>query len=101
VNVAAVSSSLTVFGAELVKLLEERGLSLRAVALKVGTSHSHLSMVIHGKRGLGQPPTDGLVERLAAALEVEPDTFADYRRKRAVEQYGDAVDRLYRRRKAS
>lgn len=99
-NVAAVAG-LTGFGAELTELLEQRGLSLRALALQVGTSHGHLSMVIHGRRGLGQPPTDELVERLAAALEVEPDSFADYRRKKAVEEYPDAVDRLYRRRKAS
>lgn len=92
-------TNLTAFGAELVQLLEERGLSLRATARASGTSHSHLSMVIHGRRGLGQPPTDELVERLATALEIEPDTFADYRRRRAVEEYPEAVDRLYRRRK--
>lgn len=99
-NAVAVAK-LTPFGRELTQLLEARGLSLRAVALAAGASVGHLSMVIHGARGLGQPPTDELVERLAAALEIEPDFFADYRRKRAVEQYGDDVDRLYRRRKAS
>lgn len=94
-------AKLTLFGVELTKLLSERGLSLRAVAERAGTSAGHLSMVIHGKRGLGSPPTDELVERLAAALDVQPDTFSDYRRRRALEHYPDAIDRLYARRKAS
>lgn len=94
-------SDLTPFGVEVTALLEQRGLSLRALALRAGVSAGHLSMVIHGHRGLGNPPTDELVERLAAALEVEPDFFADYRRRRAVEDYPEAIDRLYRRRKAS
>lgn len=94
-------AKLTPFGAELTALLEQRGLSLRAIALAAGVSAGHLSMVVRGQRGLGLPPTDELVERLAAAVDVEPDFFSDYRRKRAVEQYGEAVDRLYRRRKAS
>lgn len=100
-NAVAVAK-LTPFGRELTQLLEARGLSLRAVALAAGASVGHLSMVIHGARGLGQPPTDELVERLAAALEIEPDVLSsDYRRRRALEQFPDAIDKLYRRRKAS
>ena len=93
--------ALTTFGLELAQLLAERGLTLRALERASGVSHGHLSMVMRGRRGLGSPPTDELVERLAAALDVEPDHFADYRRRRALEQYPEAIDRLYARRKAS
>ena len=96
---AAAVSDLTPFGDELTALLSERGLSQSAIERTTGVSHGHLSMVMRGQRGLG--PTDELVERLAVALEVEPDTFADYRRRRALEEYPDAIDKLYRRKKAS
>lgn len=92
----------TLFGAELTALRLERGLSLRALALLAGVSQGHLSNVSGGTRGLGSPPTDELVERLAAALGVDPaEAFSDYRRRRAVEKYPDAIDKLYRRRQAS
>lgn len=95
-------STRTRFGDELTALRLERGLSLRAVARQAGVSASYLSMVVNGYRGLGAPPSDELVERVAQGLELDPfEAFADYRRRHAVEEFPDAIDRLYRRRRAA
>lgn len=91
----------TRFGEELTALRLERGLSLRAVARRAGVSVGNLSEHVTGARGLDRQ-SDELVERVAGALEVDPaEAFGDYRRRRAVEEFPEAIDRLYRRRKAS
>lgn len=57
------------FGAMVSQLRQERGKSLKAIADLVPMSDSNLSRLERGKQG---PPSDEVIERLAAALEADP-----------------------------
>jgi transcriptional regulator with XRE-family HTH domain len=85
------------FGPTVVRLMEETGLTYRGLAAKTGLSAGYLNHIVHGNRPV---PADGVVERLAKALGVEPEHFLEYRVRKIterLEQMPDLVDRLYRR----
>jgi len=58
-------------------LLAERGMSIRELARRTGASPAHLSRVI---RGVDRSrPSGALARRVAVALELPPDHFAEAR----------------------
>src|SRR5215813_10547604 len=50
--------------------MEDRGLSARALARRVGISPSYITRVLAGER---TPPVDGVVEKIARALDLNPN----------------------------
>jgi transcriptional regulator with XRE-family HTH domain len=65
------------FVEELPSLLEERGMSLRAVARAAGVGDDHLSRVLRGARSKKASPE--LTKRVAAALGLPDDYFVEAR----------------------
>ena len=69
------------FGESLRKLMRERGLTYRGLADAIGTldergmTHAHINMLANGH----DKPSMRAMELIAAACEVEPDYFAEYR----------------------
>lgn len=85
------------FGTTIEKLMAERGLTYRGLAAKTSLSAGYLNHLVHGNRPV---PSKEVVERLAAALGVEPEHFREYRLRvisDRLEEMPDLVDRLYRR----
>jgi transcriptional regulator with XRE-family HTH domain len=85
------------FGATIERLMGERGLTYRGLAAKTNLSAGYLNHLVHGNRPV---PSKEVVERLAAALSVEPEHFREYRLRviaDRLEEMPDLVDRLYRR----
>ena len=85
------------FGATIERLMSDTGLTYRGLAGKTGLSAGYLNHLVHGNRPV---PSKDVVERLAAALGVEPEHFREYRLRviaDRLEQMPDLVDRLYRR----
>ena len=85
------------FGAAVERLMEETGLTYRALAAKTGLSAGYLNHLVHGNRPV---PSNDVIETLAGALDVEPEHFREYRLRvitERLEELPDLVDRLYRR----
>src|SRR5919197_5082813 len=85
------------FGPTLARLMAEAGVTYRGLAAETGLSAGYLNHVVHGNRPV---PSNDIVERLAAALGVEPEHFLEYRVRtitQRLERMPDLVDRLYRR----
>lgn len=85
------------FGATIERLMADTGLTYRGLAAKTELSAGYLNHLVHGNRPV---PSKEVVERLAAALGVEPEHFREYRLRvisDRLEQMPDLVDRLYRK----
>lgn len=85
------------FGATIERLMAERGLTYRGLAAKTDLSAGYLNHLVHGNRPV---PSKDVVERLANALDVEPEHFREYRLRvisDRLEQMPDLVDRLYKK----
>jgi transcriptional regulator with XRE-family HTH domain len=65
------------FSEELPRLLAERGMSTRALAIRVGVSPSHLSRVVRRKDY--KTPGPKLMRKIAAALDLPDDYFPESR----------------------
>jgi transcriptional regulator with XRE-family HTH domain len=85
------------FGVAIERLMNESGMTYRGLAAKTELSAGYLNHLVHGNRPV---PSNGVIDRLAAALEIDPDHFREYRMRviaeRLVER-PELVDRLYRR----
>jgi transcriptional regulator with XRE-family HTH domain len=84
------------FGPTVERLLAERGWSKRGLAAELGIEDSHLSRVTTGKKTVSLD----LLVRVAAALDVEPDYFYEFRQNAVTEhlrRHPELVDRLYQR----
>lgn len=85
------------FGAAVERLMNETGMTYRALAAETDLSAGYLNHLVHGNRPV---PSNEVIERLARALAVDADYFREYRMRviaeRLVEK-PDLVDRLYRR----
>lgn len=57
------------FGEKVRELRKGKGLTLRALAGKVGVNFTYLSKVENGKLDFGNYPGEGLIVKLATALE--------------------------------
>jgi transcriptional regulator with XRE-family HTH domain len=85
------------FGPAVERLMNETGVTYRALAAKTGLSAGYLNHLVHGNRPV---PSNDVVETLAHALDVEPEHFREYRLRvitERLEAMPDLVDRLYRR----
>ena len=85
------------FGPTVERLMNESGVTYRALAGKTGLSAGYLNHLVHGNRPV---PSNDVVETLADALDVEPEHFREYRLRvitDRLEAMPDLVDRLYRR----
>ena len=85
------------FGPTLERLMQEKGVTYRALADQTNLSAGYLNHLVHGNRPV---PSDEIVRRLAKALGVEPEHFREYRLRlitQRLEQMPELIDRLYRR----
>jgi transcriptional regulator with XRE-family HTH domain len=85
------------FGPAVERLMNETGVTYRALAAKTGLSAGYLNHLVHGNRPV---PSNEVVESLGKALDVEPAFFREYRVRvitDKLETMPDLVDRLYRR----
>jgi transcriptional regulator with XRE-family HTH domain len=85
------------FGAAVERLMNETGVTYRALAAKTGLSAGYLNHLVHGNRPV---PSNDIVETLSKALDVDPEHFREYRLRvitERLEMRPDLVDRLYKR----
>ena len=85
------------FGPTVERLMAEEGVTYRGLADKTGLSAGYLNHLVHGNRPV---PSNDVVERLAKALDVEPEHFREYRLRvitERLEAMPELIDRLYRR----
>ena len=85
------------FGDAIERLMNENGVTYRGLASKTDLSAGYLNHLVHGNRPV---PSNDVIERLAGALDVEPDHFREYRLRAItdkLERMPDMVDRLYKR----
>jgi len=85
------------FGPTIEKLMDETGVTYRALAAKTNLSAGYLNHLVHGNRPV---PSDDVIAVLGGALGVEPEHFREVRVRRIAERLEtmpDLIDRLYRR----
>ena len=85
------------FGPAVEHLMNESGVTYRALAAKTGLSAGYLNHLVHGNRPV---PSNDVVRTLAEALDVEPEHFREYRVRvitEKLETMPDLVDRLFKR----
>ena len=85
------------FGPAVERLMNETGVTYRALAAKTGLSAGYLNHLVHGNRPV---PSNDVVESLGKALDVEPSFFREYRVRvitDKLETMPDLIDRLYKR----
>ncbi|MGI9111643.1 MAG: helix-turn-helix domain-containing protein [Gaiellaceae bacterium] len=85
------------FGATIEQLMADSGLTYRGLAGKTQLSAGYLNHLVHGNRPV---PSKDVVERLAAALEVDPEHVQEYRLRLITDRLQtrpDLIDRLYKR----
>jgi len=85
------------FGDAIEQLMNESGVTYRGLAAKTDLSAGYLNHLVHGNRPV---PSNDVIERLAVALDVEPEYFREYRLRvitDKLERMPDMVDRLYKR----
>jgi transcriptional regulator with XRE-family HTH domain len=85
------------FGPTLERLMNDTGVTYRALATKTKLSAGYLNHLVHGNRPV---PSNDIVRNLAGALGVEPEHFREYRLRvitERLEEMPDLIDRLYRR----
>ena len=85
------------FGPTVEKLMDETGVTYRALADKTKLSAGYLNHLVHGNRPV---PSDDVMRTLAKALGVEPEHFREYRLRvitERLEAMPDMIDRLYKR----
>jgi len=85
------------FGPTVEKLMDETGVTYRALADKTKLSAGYLNHLVHGNRPV---PSDDVMKTLARALGVEPEHFREYRLRvitERLEAMPDLIDRLYKR----
>ena len=85
------------FGPTIERLMAETGLTYRGLAAKTQLSAGYLNHLVHGNRPV---PSKEVVERLAGALDIEPEHFREYRLRvitDRLEARPEMIDRLYKR----
>jgi transcriptional regulator with XRE-family HTH domain len=73
------------FAEELAALLEERGLSQRALAAEVRVAQSHISRLLR-RADYQTRPSIELMRRVAVALDLPDDYFTEYRESMIIER---------------
>jgi len=85
------------FGPTVEKLMDETGVTYRALAEKTKLSAGYLNHLVHGNRPV---PSDDVIRTLAKALNVEAEHFREFRLRvitERLEAMPDLIDRLYKR----
>ncbi len=85
------------FGTTVQRLMDEQGVTYRQLAARTGLSAGYLNHLVHGNRPV---PSNDVVQTLAAALEVEPEHFREFRLRTITERLEampELIDRLYKR----
>jgi transcriptional regulator with XRE-family HTH domain len=85
------------FGPTIEQLMDESGVTYRALADKTKLSAGYLNHLVHGNRPV---PSDEVMRTLAKALGVEPELFREYRLRvitERLEAMPELIDRLYKR----
>ena len=85
------------FGTTIERLMDETGVTYRALAAKTNLSAGYLNHLVHGNRPV---PSNDVMATLAKALGVEPEHFREYRVRvitERLEAMPELVDRLYKR----
>ena len=85
------------FGPTVERLMDETGVTYRALAEKTKLSAGYLNHLVHGNRPV---PSDEVIKTLAKALNVEAEHFREYRLRvitERLEAMPDLNDRLYKR----
>jgi transcriptional regulator with XRE-family HTH domain len=85
------------FGPTVERLMDETGVTYRALAEKTKLSAGYLNHLVHGNRPV---PSDDVIRTLAKALNVEVEHFREYRLRvitERLEAMPDLIDRLYKR----
>ncbi len=85
------------FGPAVERLMNDTGVTYRALAAKTDLSAGYLNHLVHGNRPV---PSNDVIETLAKALDVDPEHFREYRLRvitERLEAMPDLVDRLYKR----
>ena len=85
------------FGPTVERLMDETGVTYRALAEKTKLSAGYLNHLVHGNRPV---PSDDVIAELAKALGVQPEHFREVRVRRIserLEQMPELIDRLYKR----
>ena len=83
------------FGPTVEKLMDETGVTYRALADKTKLSAGYLNHLVHGNRPV---PSDDVMRTLAKALGVEPEHFREYRLRVITDRLQKTpaqIDRLY------
>jgi transcriptional regulator with XRE-family HTH domain len=89
--------SIDAFGPTVERLMDETGITYRALADKTKLSAGYLNHLVHGNRPV---PSDDVMRTLAKALGVEPEHFREYRLRvitERLEAMPELIDRLYKR----
>ncbi len=89
------------FGPTIERLMADTGLTYRGLAARTQLSAGYLNHLVHGNRPV---PSKEVVERLAGALDIDPEHFREYRLRvitDRLEAKPDLIDRLYKRLSAS
>ena len=84
------------FGPAIEKLMNEKGVSYRAMAEKTGLSAGYLNHLVHGNLPV---PANNVMEKVAKSLGVKADRFREYRVRRISDHLAkkpDLVDKLYK-----
>ncbi len=84
------------FGPTIERLMDEAGVTYRGLAAKTDLSAGYLNHLVHGNRPV---PSNEVIERLAAALSVEPAHFVEYRLRvitDRLQKLPAMIDRLYK-----
>ena len=85
------------FGPTIERLMEETGKTYSGLADKADLSAGYLNHIVHGNRPV---PSNDVIERIAQALDVEPEHFREYRIRvitDKLEAMPELIDRLYKR----
>ena len=85
------------FGPTVERLMNETGLTYRALADKTKLSAGYLNHLVHGNRPV---PSNDVVQTLASALGVDAEHFREYRIRvitDKLERTPELIDRLYKR----
>jgi len=85
------------FGPTVERLMDEQGITYRALAASTGLSAGYLNHLVHGNRPV---PSNDVVKTIAGALEVEPEHFREFRLRSITERLEampELIDRLYKR----
>jgi transcriptional regulator with XRE-family HTH domain len=85
------------FGPTVERLMDETGMTYRAMSEVTGLSAGYLNHLVHGNRPV---PSPEVIRAIAEALDVDPAHFREFRLRvimDRLERQPEMIDRLYNR----